>query len=126
MAHPLLAAADVRLGDYPRAKGMAQVVEAQLPQARALQRSLVAASQRVAVQERARLASEHQVMWWRFPKPTPGLEPGTPSLRVSADAAILAFLSHILRSEVCSNQLRFAELGTYFGTRFPAPIRASP
>ena len=60
------------------------------------------------------------------PEPTRGLEPRTPSLRVSADAPILAFLSHILGPEMCSNHLRFAELGTYFGTRFPEPIRASP
>jgi hypothetical protein len=70
---------------------------------------------------------------YRF-KPTRGLEPRTPSLRVSRDAAILAFLSHISGHEVRSDDLTFAEFGTYFGTRLccsrgglaetPAPMEA--
>jgi hypothetical protein len=50
-------------------------------------------------------------------KPTRGLEPRTPSLRVSWDDLRLAFLSHISASEMDSDDLTFAEFGTYFGTR---------
>ena len=70
--------------------------------------------------------AERGLICWAFPEPTRGLEPRTPSLRVSAEAPMLAFLSHILGPEVCSNRLRFAEFGTCFGTRFPSSIRASP
>jgi hypothetical protein len=53
-----------------------------------------------------------------FPEPTRGLEPRTTSLRGCRYAAILAWLSHISRPALCSDELRFPEFGTYFGTRF--------
>ena len=58
-----------------------------------------------------------------LPKPTRGLEPRTPSYECPQTPRYW-LLSHILRPEVCSNHLRFAEFGTYFGTRFPSPTRA--
>jgi hypothetical protein len=54
-------------------------------------------------------------------EPTRGLEPRTPSLRVSRDAVILALLSHIQSAQMRSGDLGIAEFGTYFGTRFAAP-----
>ena len=58
VAHPLLDAQDVGLGDHPRAERVAQVVEAQPSQAGAVERGHVAAAQRRAVDVAAELADE--------------------------------------------------------------------
>jgi hypothetical protein len=62
MAYPLLHAADVGLPDHARAEGVAQVVEAQWPQPRRLDRGVVAPAQRRAVDVAAELADEDQVV----------------------------------------------------------------
>jgi hypothetical protein len=46
VSHPFLYPADVGLGDHPCAEGVAEVMEAQRPQARGRERRLVAAPQR--------------------------------------------------------------------------------
>ena len=62
VAHPLLDAADVGLGDHPGAERVAQVVEAQRAQTGARQGRLVAAAQRRRVEVVATLAGEDDVV----------------------------------------------------------------
>jgi len=50
MAHPLLHAPDIGLGDHPGAERMPQVMEPQRPQCRVLQRPSGALGQRVPVE----------------------------------------------------------------------------
>ena len=61
MAHPLLDAADVGLGDHARPERVAQVVKAQRPKP-ARPAPPVAAPQRRAVEVAAELAGEHQIV----------------------------------------------------------------
>jgi hypothetical protein len=57
-----LNAADVGLGDHPRAEGMAKVMEAQRPQSRRLDGRVVAPAERRAVDVAAELADEDKVV----------------------------------------------------------------
>jgi hypothetical protein len=62
MAHPLLHAPDVDFADYPRAEGVAQIVESQRPQPGATQSSAVAAQQRGGVEVAADLPDEDEIV----------------------------------------------------------------
>jgi hypothetical protein len=50
-------------------------------------------------------------------KPTRGLEPRTPSLRVAPSSPFLALARHFRAQNMSRDHLRFAEFGTYLGTR---------
>jgi len=72
--HPLRKAVDVGRGDHARAKGVAQVVEAQRTEAGASQRDAVTAAQRGPVEVFALRAWEHQVVV--ADEPIAAAEPG--------------------------------------------------
>jgi hypothetical protein len=57
VAHPLLDAAEVCLGDDPRAEGVAQGVEAKTPEPGSVHRGVVAASERGGVDVAAELTA---------------------------------------------------------------------
>jgi hypothetical protein len=56
-------------------------------------------------------------MYPRQRKPTRGLEPRTPSLRVAPSSPFLALARHFRAQNMSRDHLRFAEFGTYLGTR---------
>jgi hypothetical protein len=62
VAHPLLDPADVGYGDHPRAERVAQVVEAQRPEAGSLQRRLVATRERGRVEPAADDSREDEIV----------------------------------------------------------------
>jgi hypothetical protein len=66
--------------------------------------------------ERIVVSRSPVVVMRSFPKPTPGFEPGTPSLREPCLQGLLGQSCDLTRSQVLSHHLRFAEFGTYFGT----------
>jgi hypothetical protein len=62
VAHPLLDAADIHLGDHPRAERVAQIVKAERPKRGALKSDLEVSAQRGAVEVVAGFADEDQVV----------------------------------------------------------------
>ena len=62
VAHPLLDAANVGLGDDAGAEGVAQVVEAEAAQPGAIEGVLVAAAERATVEEGAGAADEDEIV----------------------------------------------------------------
>ena len=61
-AWPILDTTDIGARDYPRAECVAQVMEAQGPEAGALERAVIAAAQRRGVDVAAGLAREYEVV----------------------------------------------------------------
>jgi hypothetical protein len=59
------------------------------------------------------------------PKPTRGLEPRTPSLRVGRENAILPGVGPLTWAQVPSDGSKSAEFGTKFGTKFGLWARGS-
>jgi hypothetical protein len=70
MAHPLLHAPDVRLGDHPRPECVSEIVEAQRPQPAPSQRVSIPAVQRITIERQPGVANEDEVVIAHEPVPT--------------------------------------------------------